>query len=628
MRSPIRPSTTSLRSHSSVASPVALIASIALLVMSLLLTSCGRDEAPAPVVDETSLRETSLGGLVGFKSTEGAHVWRGIPFAKPPIEGLRWRAPQPANSWQGTREALEFASPCIQFAGPGGSREGLDDSDTRGSEDCLYLNVFAPAWTAEQVPTGEARLPVMLWIHGGGNTIGDALVYDASLLATGQDVIVVTIHYRLGVLGWFSHEALSIVESTEDDRSGNFGTLDAIAALRWVRDEISTFGGDPNRVTVFGESAGGSDTFAMLVSPRATGLFHRAIVQSGSGDTVEMSEAENAQDAVEPGHSRSSSEVLWALLVADGTASDRAGARAHAEGMSSNEVAIYLRDKSPRELLSLFSGALGGMYDTPMLLRDGHVLPRIDAHEAFARGEYNAVPAIFGTNRDETKLFQTFGSGYVARIGVLPLWFKNERMYDLGAEYGTKFWKVRGVDDAARAITTAARAPAYAYRFDWDEEGSLLFADFSRLLGAAHAFEIPFVFGGLSFGPATKYLFPEESQPAARILSDQMRSYWTQFARTGDPGRGRSGTQPEWKSWGAGAGQFLIFDTEADGGVRLSDETLTRASVLAQIANDDRFETVAERCEIYRDLVRFGRRVTPEEYETITGGLCGEPPVE
>lgn len=603
-----------------LASPILVVSGMLFL---LLQIACGRDEPP-PVADDASARELSLGRLVGFRSDDGAHVWRGIPFAEPPVDALRWRAPRAPKAWEGTLEALEFGSPCIQFAGPGGRREGLDETDTRGREDCLYLNVFAPPATPERVPTGDARLPVMLWIHGGGNTIGDALLYDASRLATQQSVVVVTIHYRLGVLGWFSHDALSSDESTPDDRSGNYGTLDVIAALRWVRDHISAFGGDPNRVTVFGESAGGSDTFAMLVSPRAAGLFHRAIVQSGSGDTIEMSEAESPMDGTPAGHERSSNEILFALLVADGTAPDRNAARAHAASMTPDQVARYLRSKSPTELLSLFSGALAGMYDTPKLFRDGHVLPKIDVREAFARGEYNAVPAIFGTNRDEVKLFQAFGSKHVARMSVMPLWFKNERMYDVNAEYGTKMWKAHGVDEAASAITSAGNAPAFAYRFDWDEQGKLMWFDLSRLLGAAHAFEIPFVFGGLSFGPVTENIFPESSLPAARILSDQMMSYWGQFAYTGDPGRGRSGDQPEWRSWGADGGQFLVFDTQAGGGVRMSNETLTRAAVLAQIANDDRLETAEERCEIYGNLVRFGRRLTQLEYETIESGLCEE----
>ncbi len=601
-----------------------LLGSLGLLLPLCALSACRSEEEPAPIViDAESARETSLGKLVGSKSEEGAHVWRGIPFAEPPVGPLRWRAPRPPKAWAGTLEALEFGAVCIQFAGPGGRAEGLEDNDTRGEEDCLTLNVFAPPTAPEAVPTGDARLPVMVWIHGGGNTVGDALLYDASRLATEQEVVVVTIHYRLGVLGWFSHDALAGHDATDDDRSGNFGTLDTIAALKWVQQHISAFGGDPDRVTVFGESAGGSDTFALLVSPRAAGLFQRAIVQSGSGTTLEMSEAQNPIDDMPAGHARSASEVLFALLVADNTAPDRDAAMAHAATLTPDQIASYLRSKTPTELLSLYDGALAGMYNTPKLFRDGVVLPRIDPREAFARGEYNAVPAIFGTNRDENKLFQAFGSPYVARLSsVMPLWFKNERMYDLGSEYSTKMWKARGVDAAASAITSAGRAPAFAYRFDWDEEGRILWFDLTRLLGAAHAFEIPFVFGWLSFGPVTDNIFPESSLPAARILSDQMMSYWGHFAYTGDPSRGRSGELPEWKSWGPGSGQFLVFDTEADGGLRLSGETLTRTRVLAQMLTDERFEAASERCEIYSDFLRFSGNLTQQEYDTIEGGIC------
>jgi para-nitrobenzyl esterase len=597
------------------------VCGVALLLVQL---ACGSEDPTPPVVDEATAREISLGKIVGFESDAGAHVWRGLPFAQPPVGDLRWRAPRPPMPWADRLEALEFGSPCIQFAGPAGSQEGLDELDTRGREDCLYLNVFAPPVLPEQVPAGDSRFPVMLWIHGGGNTVGDALIYDASRLAIGQSVVVVTVHYRLGVMGWFAHDALSSEDSTLEDRSGNYGTLDVIAALRWVQQHISEFGGDPNRVTVFGESAGGSNTMAILASPLAAGLVHRTISQSGSGQTVTMSEAKNPVDATPKGHPRSSTEVLWALLVADGSAPNRQAARERASDMTPEQIADYLRGKSPTELLSLFaeSGGLGGMYDTPKLFRDGTVLPSSELIEAFAEGNYNAVPSLFGTNRDETKLFQAFGSEHVARMGAMPLWFKNERMYDLAAEYGTKMWKVRGVDDPSAAITAAGRAPAFAYRFDWDEEGKLLWVDLSRLIGAAHAVEIPFVFGGLSLGPATDYVFPEESLPAARLLSDQVMSYWGEFAYHGDPGRGRSGEQPEWKSWGTNDGAFLVFDSEGDGGVRLSNEVLTRSKVLSQIGSDDRFEIDAERCEVYANLVQFGQHLTQEEYETIDGGIC------
>jgi para-nitrobenzyl esterase len=597
-------------------------------VTATLALACG-DDAPPPkpiLASPETLRSTSLGDVIGFESEAGAHVWRGLPFAQPPVGALRWRAPRPPQPWTGTREALAFGSPCIQFAGPGGAREDLEPDDVKGSEDCLYLNVFAPPSKPGAVPKGADRLPVMFWIHGGGNTIGDAHIYDASTLAVDQNVVVVTVHYRMGVLGWLYHEGLHGDDATLDDRSGNFGTLDTIAGLEWVRDHISAFGGDPTNVTIFGESAGGTNVFALLISPRAAGLFHRAIAQSGSGWTVPIATARNPVDATPPGHPRSSSELLYALLVQDGTVKDRAAAKAEVDEMSASAIARTLRGKTPEELLRPMAGTgFGGMYAWPGLIRDGVVLPDMDAREAFATGRYNAVPAIFGTNRDENKLFMAFGSDYVRRISIMPLWFKNERMYDLASEYGAKSWKARGADEPAEAISRAGRSRAWVYRFDWDEEGRFLWVDLSRLFGAAHAFELPFVFGTLNLGPATEYVFPDDSRPGARALADTMMDYWGRFARTGDPGG--EGAAAPWPPWEAGAGRFIVFDTEADGGLRMATDTLTRERVVAGIAEDERFESDAERCEILGQLVVFGRNLTEERYRTVLDGACADVPL-
>jgi para-nitrobenzyl esterase len=192
---------------------------------------------------------------------------------------LRWRAPLAAAPWTGTRTATAMGSPCIQFWGPISGLKG-HEGDVVGAEDCLYLNIWAPA--AASTPAADERLPVMVWIHGGGNTIGTGNTYNGSHLAGSQKVVVVTINYRLGVLGWLSHPALREGAANAADASGNYGVLDMIEALRWVQKNIAAFGGDPANVTVFGESAGGHDVFALLASPLAKGLFQRAIVQSGS----------------------------------------------------------------------------------------------------------------------------------------------------------------------------------------------------------------------------------------------------------------------------------------------------------------------------------------------------------
>jgi para-nitrobenzyl esterase len=261
---------------------------------------------------EDSLRQTVNGEVIGFEDRHDTWSWRGIPYAQPPIGDLRWRAPQPALPWEGTLQALEFAPWCPQLPIP-----VVNDTDEPwlGDEDCLYLNVSAPkSWSP-----GDELLPVMLWLHGGGNSVGSADLYAAVRnLAHREQVITVSIHYRLGMLGWFRHPALVAEAANEFDASGNFGTLDTIAALQWVRDNIQAFGGDPGNVTVFGESAGGMNTFALLLSPLAKDLFHRAISQSGMLVTSPLASAENAQDAPQPGHVNSSTELLSRLLQADG----------------------------------------------------------------------------------------------------------------------------------------------------------------------------------------------------------------------------------------------------------------------------------------------------------------------
>ena len=197
-------------------------------LLAMLLAGCGMGEGdlsiPVPTeTDPDSLRQTQLGAVLGGKTADGAFAWRGIPFAAPPVGELRWRAPQPPTPWEGTREALAHPPSCTQY-------QGFDPKDPPlvGQEDCLYLNVFTPAFAPDKLPTGTARLPVLLWIHGGGNSVGDAMPYDGGILARDDNVVVVAVQYRLGPLGWLHHPALAL-NATPEDASGNYGTLDLIS---------------------------------------------------------------------------------------------------------------------------------------------------------------------------------------------------------------------------------------------------------------------------------------------------------------------------------------------------------------------------------------------------------------
>ena len=259
-------------------------------------------EAMVDTTPERRYREPPAGPVRGFISTAGALAWQGIPFAKAPLGALRWRAPQPLDPWTETREALAFGSPCVQLpVNMEGS--GIDPNAPYGSEDCLFLNIYRP----DTADDPSDPLPVMVWIHGGGNSIGEASQFDGSRLAISQNVVVVTINYRLGPLGWFLHPQVTGTGESEADRAGNYGNLDQIAALQWVQANIATFGGNPANVTIFGESAGGRNVITLLLSPTANGLFHRAISQSGYSYFPEAEVAERL-------HPYSSERIVNALL--------------------------------------------------------------------------------------------------------------------------------------------------------------------------------------------------------------------------------------------------------------------------------------------------------------------------
>jgi para-nitrobenzyl esterase len=233
----------------------------ALIAASACALGCARVEREHPVVDPSTRRSTRSGEVVGFRGRYGSDVWLGIPYAKPPVGASRWRAPQPPEPWTGTRSALAFGPPCTQYASAFGGVADARPGTPAGSEDCLYLNVYTPH---AQPPIGDARLPVMVWIHGGGNTIGEGGFYNGGNLAQIHNLVVLTLNYRLGPFGWFRHAALRADGASDTDRSGNFGTLDLVRALEWVRDNIATFGGDPGIVRP-GQTAAGA------TPPRAPG---------------------------------------------------------------------------------------------------------------------------------------------------------------------------------------------------------------------------------------------------------------------------------------------------------------------------------------------------------------------
>ncbi len=546
--------------------------------------------APPAVPDDSTLRATDAGQVVGYVDQSGASVWKGIPFAEPPVGELRWRAPHAPAPWHGVRQALAAGPVCPQLANPLAGPGNARGKGVVGNEDCLYLNVWAPEH-------GD-RLPVMFWIHGGGNSIGTGATYDGSTLATRYGVVVITINYRLGPLGWFAHPDLKDGDPLDD--SGNYGTLDIVRALQWTHDNVTAFGGDPGNVTVFGESAGGVDTLAMMASPLARGLFHRAIVESGGFSTTPMAEAGNY--ASDGGRTNSAREIVDHLLIADGTVPDDAAARSYQSDMTRQQLHDYLYGKTPEDIFATFHARALAMLNVPDNFGDGHVLPAMSTEAIFSKaGNYNAVPVILGTNRDEVALFLALDPHYQKRFLWLFPRIKNESQYLRLVHYGSQAWKARGVDSLADYLTASGNRNVYAYRFDWDEEGSRFGYDLSKAFGAAHGTEIAFVFGSFDRAGLLSALYTRS--PHKEALSSSMMSYWTEFAATGDPGRGRDGKEVPWLAWGThGANsqiaRSLILDTIDDGGIRMSDEEVTLAGVKAELAAEPGIST-EERCRIY-----------------------------
>jgi len=596
-----------------------------LVGVAALALACAIPVEPAkPTTAPLSLRHPPAGSVIGAPGLHGGYAWLGIPYALPPEGALRWRAPQPFPAWSGTREALSFGASCPQFASPLGGDESAPRGTLVGSEDCLFVNVYSPALAPGRLPSGKRRLPVMLWIYGGGNTIGTSSFYDGSALATRENVVVVTVNYRLGPLGWFRHAALR--EGRDPiDASGNFGTLDLILALEWVRTNITSFGGNPENITVFGESAGGWNVFSLLTSPLTRGSFHRAISQSGVTWSATPAEAENFADAPEPGSPQSSGEILLKLLEADGTAADREAAKRVLASWSGRKTADYLRSESVQELYA----AYGEFKGIPLLFRDGTVLPSAPlAQQLETPNGIHPVPLMVGTNRNEERVFLFFDPDYVRWWFWYYPQLRDPQRYYRNARYMTRVWKAIAVDDVARALASQRPGSVFAYRFDWDEEPRILGADLPEMLGASHGFEIPFVFGHWDMGSEGTQLFTPENSEGREALGATMMSYWAEFARNGDPGRGSGGDAVRWTAWNPEGDHFAVLDTPAGGGVTLARSTDSIDAVVQDILADPSFRNARERCHALNVVWRWARlKFTADAYRAIADGLCADFPL-
>jgi para-nitrobenzyl esterase len=502
-----------------------------LAVLAALLTATA---AQASVPDAAPTVRIEQGLLRGAMTADGVHAFKGVPYAQPPVGSLRWRPPAPADAWNGVLDATQFGPACPQPQSAPGSIYA--DPPAKMSEDCLSLNVWTPKASPKAPPT---KAPVMVWIHGGSQTFGytGSPLYDGSALAA-QGVVVVTINYRLGVLGYLALPALS-AESPHGS-SGNYGLLDQIEALRWVRRNITAFGGDPSNVTIFGESAGAMGVVQMLASPLARGLFQKAIAESGGMPTLPELKVAT--------HGLPSAEGMGEAVAKAAGAGDLAA----------------LRTMDPAALTKAAYAAKYQVWSTV----DGWVLKR-QTVETFDRGEQAHVPTLAGFNGDEIRaLFKPptvpDAKTYVAAI--------RERYGDLADDY-LRLYPPGDLDGSVQramrdttfgwgmvrlaANQTAVGAPAYLYVF---QHGYPVAG--KPDLGAFHGIEVPYVFGEI--GKPIPPAWPAAPDTAVdRRLQDAMGAYWTNFARTGTPGTWDGVT---WPRYGV-AGRYLDFADQPTVGV-------------------------------------------------------------
>jgi para-nitrobenzyl esterase len=462
--------------------------------------------APAPSATAETAIAVSENGPVEGLVTPTLHKFLGIPYAAPPVGALRWQPPQPHADWVTPIDATQFGNHCPQATSP----FGLPTE----TEDCLFLNVYTPNHNGFASDVHHHK-PVMVWIHGGALVVGESDDYDPTKLVTGGDVVVVTLNYRLGALGFLAHPALTA--ESPDNASGNYGLMDQQLALQWVQRNIAAFGGNPHKVTIFGESAGGLSVHSQLASPLAAGLFKRAIVQSG------------AYQLTQP-------------TLADGEAKGTAFATAAG---CNDQTAACLRALPVAQILA----NQGNTETSTSPVIDGKVLTQ-SIKDAFTSGQFNRVPVMEGANHDEFRLFVALQFELVdgpitaddypnviqSTLAIPPDFvslFTSQYPLDDYASPGIAFGAL--LTDAA--FTCNARTVSqllsqyvrtYAYEFNDENAPELFLPPVSFPYGAAHASEIQYLFDVIT-------PFPGSLDADQQALSSAMVGYWTRFARSGRP---------------------------------------------------------------------------------------------
>ncbi|KAF4406849.1 carboxylesterase/lipase family protein [Streptomyces lycii] len=519
------------------------------VLLGLVLAATSLNAASSASARETPvLRHTSLGLVRGVDESRstGTYSWLGVPYAEPPVERLRWRAPVTHRPWRGVRDTRRFGDGCIQEGrffspAPSGPHYGLDIRDGLkkpvGAEDCLTLNVFRPS-------TPRKNLPVIVFVHGGSNMVGYSAdpMYDGRALAREAGAVVVTVNYRLGVFGWLDLPG----PGGARNGSANFGTLDQIEALRFVDRNARAFGGDPSNVTVMGESAGAVNVWALMVSPLSKGLIDKAIPLSGG--------------------------LQFATPAAARTYAEKFTEEAAGPAPDPGEAVRRLRSMPAGELVraQVRLGAEAG--DPPRVIADGSVLPT-DHHAAIEAGRYRDIPVLAGNTAEEGKLFGSVIGAYRPTDYQRFTWqyrFDPDRpsRLDVGDFIADRYLPADGpggwneeagrltdsifggiVLDSMDSLKAAGSDRLFYYRFGWNQQP----VPFDTVYGAVHAIDLPFLFRSFDEG-VFAFSFSRRNEPGRLQLSQLMTDSVRAFVRTGSPQH--SGLGARWQQWP----RSMVFD--------------------------------------------------------------------
>ena len=584
-----------------------LVGVCSVLFIIISLSSYGFFNVSEPVIDR--LTEHTINTSSGISQGESYAIsgsvvsWFDIPYAQPPVGDLRWRAPRPLSTPNNIVVDKPVTS-CVQEASNYG---GIAGEGIVGTEDCLYLDIRAPKDFINK------KYPVMVWIHGGSNINGHKDYYNYSNLVAEKNVIVVAINYRLGALGWFNHPAIQGLQEGID-KSSNFGSLDIIEALKWVQSNITAFGGNPDNVTIFGESAGAHNVYTMLATPLSKGLFHKAIAQSGYTISNSLENAYDHQDEnayVTQGSWRMVEDLLAAQEDQSQTLKTQ------------EQLHSILKSVSATSIMALYVDKPGVINYQPLTTNDGIVIPKEGLASALGNPIYaKTVPVISGANKDEVTLWLGLHRYFMDTRYLFTKWLppivsiKDPQLFNFWVRVRSQAWKARGVDEPLDALEQAGYKNLFAYRFDWDHQASSFFIDFPNILGAAHGTDISFVSGDYKYGPITSYIYPEGE--AREQMNQTFMNVWGDFAASGTPD---TSLEFDWQAYTSAKKAYVRLDKDELLALDFELETLT--SVLAKIAANTHADPIEKCLMVWETLINVGDRDIPR-YKSWNNRQCAD----